>query len=64
MFKFFKKKKKENKTTNDDYIKEAELDGSASILNLDQISHIQSQIHNCICDIKLNISGHGTGFFL
>ena len=63
MFKFFKKKKKENKTTNDDYIKEAELDGSASILNLDQISQIQSQIHKCICDIKLNISGHGTGFF-
>ena len=69
MFNFFKKKKKviekekEKGKGKDDYIKEVDLDDSPSILTLDQISQIQSQIHKSICDIKCKIAGHGTGFF-
>ena len=66
MFNFFKKKKKvkEKEKGKDDYIKEVDLTDSPSILTLDKISQIQSQIHKSICDIKSKIAGHGTGFFL
>ena len=46
-----------------DYIKEKSLEGRASPITADKLKTILEQIGKCICDIKCEIGGHGTGFF-